>query len=136
MVTTCMPGIATLTAAVRLTGRPIALLKVAASVAVWPGAMVAGLAMKLWIVASDAVATPGGLQASIAKSRAVSASCRNIADLRLRIARRVQPPGVDFRTSPGKSLWARVCRKGGRSAHPLAAVFNAFREPHVERLQS
>src|SRR5882672_2123985 len=116
--------------------RPVPLLKVAASVAVWPGAMLAGLAMKLWIVASEAVATPGGVQASIAKSRAVIANCRDIGDLR-RLANcgRLPPPGVDFRTCPA-GLWTGLRRKGGRPAHPLRRCSAGVRQPHVERLQS
>src|SRR6266850_1535172 len=68
--------------------------------------MLAGLAMKLWIVAADDVAAPGGLHASIVKSRAASASCRYIDDLRLRTAGAYHPPVSTFEPVQQVSLGA------------------------------
>src|SRR5207245_11055482 len=72
---------------------PVPLLNVAASLAVWPSAMLAGLAMKLWIAAADATGATSGLpQAATARSRAGSAMCRDMGDLRLPSADACHPP--------------------------------------------
>src|SRR2546421_3298843 len=77
---------------------PMPLLKLAASVALCPGVMLAGAAAKLSIVAEEeegAVYPPGPTptpQAAAKKSKRIGSTvCRNMDDLRLRAAHAFHP---------------------------------------------
>src|SRR5437764_11386429 len=76
---------------------PMPLVKLAASVALCPGVMLAGAAAKLSIVAEEeeavypAVPTPTPQAAEKRSKRIGSTVCRNIGDLRLRARTRSTP---------------------------------------------